>query len=140
MRGRLEYLIKWKGFTEEHNTWEPASNVDRSPNKVREFYQKHPGAPRLIQANIFKSLPFTTYTNHTITPTLSQITKLDHHTLLPMPINVGSRIFWFCGTHFAYGTVKSISHMPDGGHILQITPDNEDKVIRLPAATVSLVQ
>jgi len=27
-----EYLIKWRGYSHEHNSWEPASNVANSPD------------------------------------------------------------------------------------------------------------
>jgi len=43
-RGRLQYLIQWKGYSYEHNSWENATDV-RSPTLVAKFYSTHPGAP-----------------------------------------------------------------------------------------------
>src|SRR6516164_9145336 len=77
-RGRLEYLIKWRGFTEDNNTWEPATNVDQAPQAVADFYKRHPGAPRQIPRIIFNNLEFkpyenlTTLTIHTEPPRQSQ--------------------------------------------------------------------
>ena len=43
----VKYLVKWKGYDAIHNTWEPASNVDRAPLRLQEYWQKwcrnHPG-------------------------------------------------------------------------------------------------
>ena len=55
---RFQYLIKWKGYSYKHNSWESASEVS-APELTTEFHCKHPGAPRHIQRaefdNIFHS-------------------------------------------------------------------------------------
>jgi len=44
---RFQFLVKWKGFSREHNSWEVASNV-KALDLVAEYYRKHPAAPRHI--------------------------------------------------------------------------------------------
>ena len=34
---RFQFLIKWKGFSREHNSWEVASDV-KAPDLVAEYY------------------------------------------------------------------------------------------------------
>ena len=46
-RGRLQYLIQWKGYSYEHNSWEYATEV-HSLKLVAEFYSVHPGALHCI--------------------------------------------------------------------------------------------
>ena len=54
---KLRYLVKWKDFGIEHNSWEPWDNV-HAPELVAEFYRRHPGAARQIRATEFEAIPF----------------------------------------------------------------------------------
>ena len=44
---RFQFLVKWKGFSREHNSWEVASDI-KVPDLVTEYYWKHPAAPKHI--------------------------------------------------------------------------------------------
>ena len=51
-RRRFQFLVKWKGFSREHNSWEVASNV-KAPDLVIEYYWKYPATPRHIHQTDF---------------------------------------------------------------------------------------
>ena len=54
-RRRFQFLVKWKGFSRKHNSWEVVSDV-KAPDLVAEYYQKHPAAPRHIRQTDFDTI------------------------------------------------------------------------------------
>jgi transposase InsO family protein len=58
-RGRLEYLVRWRGYGREEASWETRENV-HAPRLIAKFYQDHPGAPRYIKAIHFGQIEFKT--------------------------------------------------------------------------------
>ena len=40
----LQYLVRWKGFSEAHDSWEPKRNLGNAVERVEEFHDKNPKA------------------------------------------------------------------------------------------------
>ena len=49
---RLYYLVSWKGYPEEENTWEPASAVQHLKKLISSFHKDHPDKPTAISKAI----------------------------------------------------------------------------------------
>jgi Chromo (CHRromatin Organisation MOdifier) domain len=41
---RLQYLIRWKGFSEAHDSWEPPENLENAHEAIKDFYHDNPQA------------------------------------------------------------------------------------------------
>lgn len=55
VRGKTtEYLVRWKGFTRDHDTWEPTKNLRNAVEKVKE-YKKENLAARSIEIDNFST-------------------------------------------------------------------------------------
>jgi len=52
---RFQYLIKWKGYSRKHNSWESAFKVS-APALIAEFHRKYPGALRHIRHTEFDNI------------------------------------------------------------------------------------
>jgi hypothetical protein len=63
-RGQLQYLVHWKGYGPEDNTWEPEHHV-HAPRLVAKFHQENPSAPRRISSMVWEALPFKRWENFT---------------------------------------------------------------------------
>ena len=74
--GKLEYLVKWSGYTNDYNTWEPEANCANSPNIISDFYKKNPSAPRKLGAGAFAGLIFKSYENFT-EPKKNAVSRLE---------------------------------------------------------------
>jgi hypothetical protein len=58
---KLQYLVRWKGYGSEHNSWEPADNLANAPELIAEFHRTNPSAPRRLSAASIQSLMFRRY-------------------------------------------------------------------------------
>jgi Chromo (CHRromatin Organisation MOdifier) domain len=43
---KLYYRVRWKGYSEAHDTWEPEDNVRHASELMNHFHQQHPTAAR----------------------------------------------------------------------------------------------
>ncbi|TFY63254.1 hypothetical protein EVJ58_g3352, partial [Rhodofomes roseus] len=69
-RRQLQYLVQWKGYGAGDNSWEPAKNLEHAQKEVAEFHQKHPNAPRKINAALFDGIVWRSPENMTdVVPT-----------------------------------------------------------------------
>ena len=53
---RLEYLVHWKGYSEEDRTWEPKGNLTNALEAIKDFHRSKPNAPRtlnMLQADFY---------------------------------------------------------------------------------------
>ena len=42
---KLRYFVKWKGCTEDENTWEPPESMEYAQEEVERFYRENSEMP-----------------------------------------------------------------------------------------------
>jgi hypothetical protein len=55
-RCQLQYRVKWKGYEEGSDSWEPAANLTHAKRKIADFHQKYSSAPKKLAATAFDGL------------------------------------------------------------------------------------
>ena len=100
-RGRIEYLVHWKGYPRESNTWEPAKNVKNAAAALKRFKEKSQTIrairieeldPRLFDT--IDGVPGTEFSPPPLPPSLDIILPLQTHQVdelvksrrLPLPL------------------------------------------------------
>ena len=68
----LYYLVAWKGYPKEKNTWEPLSAIQHLKKLISSFYKDHPEKPTATSLPINSAPPMA---RPTVKPTAKAITK-----------------------------------------------------------------
>jgi hypothetical protein len=53
---QLQYRVKWKGYEEGSDFWEPAANLTHAKRKIANFHKKYLSAPKKLAATAFDDL------------------------------------------------------------------------------------
>lgn len=54
--GAVQYLVKWKGWEEKHNTWEPAQSLRHIKKDIANFYEERMKTDVSVAAVVRKSI------------------------------------------------------------------------------------
>ena len=112
---QVQYLIRWKGFSEAHDSWEPASNV-HADELVKEFYKRHP-----------KAIRNTTVQNPIIirTTTMSTTPLIERLTDAPSPLPLAD-----CLSSPTTSTPLSLAeHLADDPSYILASPTTTEEVL-----------
>jgi hypothetical protein len=47
VKGRWSYLVKWKGYSNTHNSWQQKLNLQHCQLKIKQYHQRHPEIERM---------------------------------------------------------------------------------------------
>ena len=78
-RDKLEFLVKWSGYTDDYNTWESEANCANFCDIIKKFYKSNSSAPRKLCPQDFAGLVFHPYDNLT-KPKNSAVSRLEVET------------------------------------------------------------
>jgi Chromo (CHRromatin Organisation MOdifier) domain len=80
---KLQYLIRWKGFSKAHDSWEPPENLENAHEAVKDF---HCDKPQAIRHITFKRGPMhSSSSSHSPFPELNELIILFNKLHISMP-------------------------------------------------------
>ena len=56
-QGKVQFLVKWKGYTDLHNEWVPQENCTNAQEEINDFYVRFPKKPKTNQ--VHTEIPLT---------------------------------------------------------------------------------
>jgi Chromo (CHRromatin Organisation MOdifier) domain len=80
---RLQYLIRWKGFSEAHDSWEPPENLENAHKVIEDFYRNNPQAIRRVAFK--KQLMHSPSSSYSPLPELNELITSFNKLYISMP-------------------------------------------------------
>jgi hypothetical protein len=92
-RNQLQYLVRWKGFAEAHDSWELAKDV-HTEDLVKEFYKRYPTAIRTMHSQPSSNIVIrsSTMTSTPNLPSLPSNPLADRIENVPFPLPLAERL------------------------------------------------
>ena len=53
---KIKYKVKWKGYGDAEQTWEPLDNLANAQDAIKAFHRAHPAAPRPVSQQRARAL------------------------------------------------------------------------------------
>src|ERR1700709_2193988 len=114
-RGRLQVLVRWKGYPLEEATWEPIENVKNAPDEIAEFYRKNPTAVKdaHISGSILQTPDFLAWRKRNIRPS---IIRADAHHKKGVMSRIPNT------SHYSFLNTLPAKPNPRTGHVIPSIP------------------
>ena len=87
-RRQVQYLIRWKGFSEAHDSWELATNV-HAEELIREFYKRYPKAIRNLTT---QPTPIVIHSTTMSSPASTPLPLAERIDNTPQPLSLAERL------------------------------------------------
>jgi hypothetical protein len=88
---QLQYLVRWNGFSEAHDSWEPVKNI-YAEDLIEEFYKRHPAAICTTHLTSHLHIRSLTMSSTPNSPSSLPIPLADRIENVPFPLPLAERL------------------------------------------------